>query len=61
MEQLTAREKEVYECLTAGMSNKEIAQQLDIAVHTVEKHLDNIYRKLNTSSRLETISKWFKK
>lgn len=50
---LTAREREVIGLLAAGMSNKEIAQRLDIAVYTVKSHVRNIMDKLTLHSRLQ--------
>ncbi len=50
---LTAREKEVVNLISEGMSNKEIAARLHIATHTVKSHVHNILEKLALSSRLE--------
>ena len=48
---LSYREWQVLALLANGLSNKEIAQRLAIAVHTVEKHLHNIYPKLAVKNR----------
>ena len=50
---LTAREREVIDLLGEGLSNKEIATRLHIAVHTVKSHVHNILEKLALRSRLE--------
>jgi DNA-binding CsgD family transcriptional regulator len=50
---LTAREHEVLEQLADGASNKEIARRLVISVHTVERHVANIYTKLGVRNRAE--------
>lgn len=50
---LTARERQVVDLLGEGMSNKEIANQLHIAVHTVKSHVHNVLEKLSLRSRLE--------
>jgi RNA polymerase sigma factor (sigma-70 family) len=50
---LTERETEIVELLPKGYSNKEIANQLRISEHTVETHLDRIFRKLQVKSRTE--------
>ena len=48
---LTARELEVLRLVTAGESNRAIASALVISEHTVARHLQNIFRKLDVSSR----------
>jgi DNA-binding CsgD family transcriptional regulator len=50
---LTAREVEVLHCLSAGMSNKQIARSLGISVRTVTVHVSNLLRKTNSASRTE--------
>ncbi len=50
---LTERETEIVELLPKGYSNKEIANHLRISEHTVETHLDRIFRKLQVKSRTE--------
>ncbi|GFE66879.1 response regulator transcription factor [Litoreibacter roseus] len=49
-EMLTAREQTVLLQLAQGKSNKEVARDLDISVHTVETHRKNIKRKLGITS-----------
>ncbi|NVK73055.1 MAG: response regulator transcription factor [Oceanospirillaceae bacterium] len=46
-EELTKRETSVLKALAAGLSNKEIAQALDISVRTVETHRQNVKNKLD--------------
>jgi LuxR family maltose regulon positive regulatory protein len=48
---LTPRELDVLKLVAEGLSNYDIAQQLVLSEHTVHRHLSNIYRKLNISSR----------
>jgi DNA-binding NarL/FixJ family response regulator len=50
---LTNREREVIDLLGEGLSNKEIASRLHIAVHTVKSHVHNVLEKLALHSRLE--------
>jgi DNA-binding NarL/FixJ family response regulator len=50
---LTNRERQVIELLGEGLSNKEIATRLHIAVHTVKSHVHNVLEKLALRSRLE--------
>lgn len=47
---LSQREKEIIICVVKGMSNKEIADQLFISIHTVITHRRNIARKLEIHS-----------
>ena len=51
--QLTNRELQVIDLLGEGLSNKEIAARLIIAVHTVKSHVHNVLEKLALRSRLE--------
>jgi ATP/maltotriose-dependent transcriptional regulator MalT len=48
---LTARELEVLRLLAVGKSNREIASLLVISEHTVARHVQNIFRKLDVPSR----------
>lgn len=50
---LTNRERQVIDLLAEGLSNKEIATRLHIAVHTVKSHVHNVLEKLALHSRLE--------
>jgi DNA-binding NarL/FixJ family response regulator len=50
---LTTRERQVVDLLGDGLSNKEIASRLHIAVHTVKSHVHNVLEKLSLRSRLE--------
>jgi len=50
---ITKREREIIVLIADGLSNKEIAQQLNIATHTVKSHVHNIMEKLALHSRLQ--------
>jgi len=50
---MTKREREIIAIIADGHSNKEIAQQLNIATHTVKSHVHNIMEKLALHSRLQ--------
>jgi two-component system, NarL family, response regulator NreC len=52
---LTDREREVLTYLAEGTSNEEIAVSLVISPKTVERHRENIMRKLNLHSRAELV------
>lgn len=54
---LTARELEVLKCISAGRTNKEVAERLCISMATVKTHLINIYGKLGVSNRLQAVNK----
>lgn len=47
---LTQREKDVVRQIALGLSNKEIADKLNISIHTVISHRKNITEKLNIKS-----------
>jgi DNA-binding NarL/FixJ family response regulator len=50
---ITARESDVLWLVTNGRTSHQAAQALRISTRTVEKHLENIYRKLGVTSRTE--------
>lgn len=50
-EQLTPRETDVLKHLIQGLSNKEIADQLNISIHTVVSHRKNIVQKTGIKSQ----------
>lgn len=50
---MTPRELEVIGVIGEGLSNKEIAQRLNIATHTVKSHVRNVMEKLALHSRLQ--------
>jgi LuxR family maltose regulon positive regulatory protein len=56
-EPLTEREIEVLRLLAAGLTNREIAKQLVVSPETVKKHIANIYGKLGTGNRTETVAR----
>lgn len=60
-EPLTAREEDVLRSLVKGFIKKEIADQLDISLHTVDMHLRSVYRKLHVCTQTEAVSKALRK
>jgi len=54
---LSDRERQVLQLIANGKSNKEIAQELFLAVGTVKKHLNNIFAKLGVKSRTQAIAR----
>ena len=57
VEPLSNRELEVLQLISAGLSNKEIAQKLYLSVGTIKVHTRNIYGKLGVSSRTQAVAK----
>lgn len=53
---LSEREREVMYHLARGESNQQIGEQLFISENTVKKHVNNIYFKLEVSSRAEAVA-----
>ncbi len=53
---LTPRELEVLRLVASGRSNREIAAELVISEHTVARHVQNIFAKLDVSSRTAAVS-----
>jgi LuxR family maltose regulon positive regulatory protein len=56
IEPLSERELEILGLIAAGMSNKQIADELVISVGTVKWHLNNIYGKLGVRSRTQAVA-----
>jgi LuxR family maltose regulon positive regulatory protein len=54
---LTDRELTVLRLIAAGLSNREIAGELVIAVSTVKTHVNRIYGKLDVKSRIQAVAK----
>ena len=56
-EPLSAREQEVLQLLAAGLTNREIAEQLVISAETVKKHVGNLCDKLGVSNRTQAVTR----
>ncbi len=50
---LTPREVEVLVLMAGGLSNREMADELYLSIRTVERHVSNIYRKIDAHNRAE--------
>jgi LuxR family maltose regulon positive regulatory protein len=57
VEPLSDRELEVLRLVAAGRSNRDIAEELCLAIGTVKKHIYNIYGKLDVQRRTEAVSR----
>jgi len=53
LDSLTPREREVFQLLALGKSNKEVARDLDMSLGTAKKHRENLQRKLDCHSAAE--------
>jgi len=52
---LTGREQSVLHCLTKGMTNKEIAEELGLSLRYVEKVIERLLQKTKTSNRTKLV------
>lgn len=57
---LTDRENEVLEQMVGGLTKKEIADQLGLSFHTVDKHIRGIYSKLHVNTMTGAVAKALK-
>ncbi|MBD0704048.1 helix-turn-helix transcriptional regulator [Pseudomonas sp. PSB1] len=56
---LTPKERQIALLLRQGVSNKELARELDVGLPTVKTHLINLFRKTGVSNRTELVSSLF--
>ncbi|MEM7083983.1 MAG: response regulator transcription factor [Pseudomonadota bacterium] len=55
MPQLTPRETQVLQLIAKGFTFAEIADTLELSIHTISSHVKNTYRKLEVRSRSEAV------
>lgn len=55
MDSLTARQREVYQLLAAGKTNREIGEVLVLSERTVERHIGDLYARLGVRNRAEAV------
>ena len=53
---LTSRQEEVLHSLVRGLTNKDIARQLDISEQRVEQHIKVLFEKLGAANRAEAVA-----
>jgi len=56
--ELSQREQEVLSGLAKGFAYKQIADHLDVSIHTVRNYIRRIYEKLHVRSRTEAVAKY---
>ncbi len=52
---LTARQAEILELVGRGLSDKEVARATGLSVRTVQKHLEDTYRRLGVANRMSAV------
>jgi DNA-binding CsgD family transcriptional regulator len=57
---LTRRQYEVMERIVTGWSERAVAKQLGLSIHTIGTHVKMSYRKLGVNNRTELVRKWLK-
>ncbi|MEV0519185.1 response regulator transcription factor [Nonomuraea sp. NPDC050405] len=56
---LTPRQWQLLHLLAAGHTNLQIARRLGVSEGTVRKHLENAYRRLQVSNRMDAVTRAF--
>lgn len=56
-DRITIRERQIIQFVVEGLSNKEIAAKLNIAIHTVKCHVHNVLEKLQLNNRVELVNR----
>jgi len=57
---LSPREREVLDGLAEGQAYKQIADHLNVSIHTVRNYIRRIYEKLHVCSRTEAVAKYLR-
>lgn len=50
---LTRRERDVLVLIVKGLTNKQIARELGLSLHTIKRHAVRVYDRLGVNSRIE--------
>lgn len=56
--ELTPREREVWELIAQGLTNRQIAEQLEVGENTVKYHVQHLFLKLGVNNRTEAAMKF---
>ena len=59
IQSLSRRERNILEALSKGLSNRELAHELEISTNTVKFHLSNLYEKLAVKNRAQAIAFYY--
>ncbi len=55
LQALNTREKEILALVEKGATNKEMALQLNLKEVTIKTHINNIFKKLRVTNRVEAV------
>ena len=56
---LTKREKQILRLTATGATNAEVAEVLNVSMHTVKTHVYNLFRKIGVTNRIQAVN-WAK-
>lgn len=56
--ELTVREREVWALVAEGLTNRQIAERLEVGENTVKFHMQNLFLKLDVSNRTEAATRY---
>jgi DNA-binding CsgD family transcriptional regulator len=57
--ELTARQRQLLNLVATGLTNRQAARQLGVSEHTVRKHVENIFERLQVTSRTAAVARAF--
>lgn len=58
LDELSPREREVFDLLVRGQGTQQVAEALEISTYTVRNHMKRIFKKLGVGSQLELIANY---
>ena len=59
MIKLTKQEEKILDLLVQGKTNKEIAEEIFVSVHTVKLHLEKLFDKFSVKNRVQLAIKYY--